>query len=377
MAVRDAATARNEVLRFYDGHLLPDELMAAMSGDRGWFPVRQVLTKGVPRDLGPGGAPPDLRLVDGGRTFDLYDYISTNSIAALMVLKDGKLVFDYYRDGLTDRSLWLSCSLAKSIASMLVGIALADGHINSLDDPVGRYCDAGLSYAAVSLRHLLQMTTGVRWSEDYGDSTSDRRAFLAAQLAGQPGAMLTVMRSLGASTPPGQSWTYNTGESCLLGAVIEGATGRNLADLLADRLWPKIGAADPAWWWQETPAGTTVSGTGLYASLGDYVRFGQFALEAWEGKHNDLLSSDWMRSATTPIHVAGLKVDYGYMWWLPQHSAPGMEGSFQAEGIYGQFLHVNPARNLVALVASARAKPSARHRVEIDDRAFFSALSKL
>lgn len=366
-----------QIFRFYDGTLLPDELFNIMTQDQGWFPKREVAAGATRRDFArhPGGLPP-LQIVDRDMIFDLHDYLVTNSVWGLVVLKDGRLVVDYFRRGLSPDTPWFSASLAKSIAATLVGVALAEGTIRSLDDPLSRYVDVGGVYVGVTLRQLLRMSTGVRWNEDYGDSSSDRRRLLMAQMTGRPGAMLGVMEGLSAAARPDHVWSYNTGESCLLGAILEGATGMNLAEYLSAKLWSRIGMAHSAIWWQETGHGTTVSGTGLYASLGDYSRFGQFVLEECLGQTASILPKGWMCEATSCFYLEEDRIPYGYMWWVPDPVDTVLDGSFQAEGIYGQFIHINPAKRIVAVVASTRAKPSWRRRLEINDNAFFAALAR-
>ncbi|CAN7359899.1 serine hydrolase [Bosea sp. LjRoot9] len=369
--------ATKQLFNFYNGTLLPDDLLDVMTNDQGWFPSGKVAVGTYRRDFSVRAAElPPLEIQDGGRTFDVYDYIATNAVSAMIILKDGVVVHEFYRRGLSSSTLWLSCSLAKSIAATLVGVALGEGKIRSLDDPVSRYCELRGAYADVSVKQLLRMCTGVRWNEDYGDATSDRRALLDVQLRAISGGIATVMQGLGTTAPPGSTWCYNTGESCLLGAVIQGATGTNLTDYLSDKIWSRFGMAQTASWWQETEGGITVSGTGLYAALGDYARFGQFILEEMSTTPSGIMPDNWQREASAPYRLNGSRIPYGYMWWVPDPIDPVLEGSFQAEGIYGQFLHINPNQRIVAMIACCRSKPSKKRRVEICDDAFFAALAK-
>jgi CubicO group peptidase (beta-lactamase class C family) len=368
--------ARDQVERYYDGTMLPDELVTVMSSDTGWFPARTVRRGPQTAPLRRAGrALPHLEIVDHGRVFDLYDYLSVNRVAGLLILKDGEVVEEVHALGTTPETIWKSCSLAKSVTATLVGMAIKEGLIESLDDPVSRYARVGGIYSDVSLRQLLRMASGVRWREDYGDPTSDRRQLMAIQSRWEKGGILRHMGTLPAETPPGGSWKYNTGDSYLVSAVMEGATGMNLADYLS-RLWPRLGAEADAYWWSEAPDGMTVAGSGFNARLRDYGRFGQFVLN--EGRIGDdkLLPDGWTQEAGSAYHIGAERIPYGYMWWIPVLDDPALEGTFQAEGIYGQFIHINPRERLVVVVLSARSKPGYRNRLEINDDAFFAAVAK-
>lgn len=371
------SSTRAPIERFYDGTLRPDEIVATMSTDGGWFPSRTIPRAAKPSALKRSGQGlPKLAIQDHGTSFDLYDYLSVNRVAGLMVLRDGEVVEESYSLGIAPQTMWNSCSLAKSVAATLVGMALREGAIESLDDPVTRYAPLGGVYAQVSIRQLLRMASGIRWREDYTDPTSDRRQLLEIQMQWQTGGIARHMAGLPAETAPGQSWKYNTGESYLVSAVMEGATGTNLADYLSTRLWSRMGAEADATWWSESPDGMTVSGSGMHATMRDYARFGQFVLDGGRIGGETLLPDDWTHEAGAPFPIGDKLIPYGYMWWIPVLDDPALKGTFQAEGIYGQYIHINPQKRLVVVVLSARSKPSFRQRLEINDDAFFAALAR-
>ncbi len=369
--------ARAQIKRYYDGTLLPDQMMEAMANDCGWFPSRAV-SRGVESTpfVGPTTALPDLAIQDQGRTFDAYDYLSANRVAGLMILKDGKRLVEQYSLGIDEDTRWKSCSLAKSVTSTLAGIAVAEGVLD-LDAPVTRYARVGGIYRDVSVRQLLRMASGIRWRETYEDPTSDRRQLMDIQVEWEAGSILRFMESLPPETPPGGSWKYNTGESYVVSAVMEGATGMNLADYLTTRIWSRIGMEADAYWWTESEGGMVVSGSGLSATMRDYARFGQFVLD--EGRYGDqqLLPDGWNGEAGAPYYIDGKRIPYGYMWWIPELDDPELQGTFQAEGVYGQFIHINPRKRLVVVVLSARSKPSYKRRLEINDDAFFAELARV
>ncbi|BBK39007.1 hypothetical protein STAQ_40850 [Allostella sp. ATCC 35155] len=374
---RPDAAARAALLRFYDGTLRPGELVSMMSDPGRAMPWRRIARGPATRPL-PAAEErlPPLAIRHAGRSWDLVDYLSVNRVAGLLVMKRGRVVLETYELGIGPETQWWSCSLAKSFASTLAGMALAEGYIRSLDDPVTRYAAVGGAYAEVSVRQLLRMASGVAWDETYVDPASDRRQLLDRQLEWQAGAILDHMGRLPRRSPPGTAWAYNTGESYLLGAVVEGATGMNLADYLGDRIWSRIGMEHDATWWEESPGGMTVSGSGMTATLRDYARFGRFVLEGGIVDGRPTLPPGWFAEAGAPYMADGQRVPYGYMWWIPVLPDPDLEDSFQAEGIYGQFLHLNPREELVVVVLSARSKPSMKMRLEIDDDAFFAAVAR-
>lgn len=368
--------AQAQIRRFFDGTLLPDEVMEAMTGDCGWFPSRTVMPGSHATAFESAGSSLEgLRVEDHGRSFDLYDYLSVNRVAGLMVLKDGKRVVEVYSLGIDARTMWNSCSLAKSVSSTLVGIAAGEGLID-LDAPVTRYADVGGIYKNVSIRQLLRMASGIRWRETYEDPTSERRQLLDIQIEWRKRGILDFMEGLPAETPPGKSWKYNTGESYVVSAVMEGATGMNMADYLQSRLWSKLGMEAEARLWTESVGGMAISGSGMFATMRDYARFGQFVLGGGRVGGLDLLPEGWVAEAGAPFEIDGTIIPYGYMWWIPVLDDPELNGSFQAEGIYGQFIHINPRRRLVAVVLSARSKPGYTKRFEINDDAFFAALAR-
>lgn len=365
--------------RFFDGAMTPGETVHALAHYHELFTVRTVARGGAPHPLPQGaGALPDIVLAADGRTFDIYDYLATNRVAGLLVMKDGKVVCENYELGATPETLWASCSMAKSIASTLVGAAILDGHIESLDDPLPRYIKplAASAYADVSVRQLLQMTSGVQWDETYTNPKSDRRRLLETQLKFEPGAVVRHMSQLPRGAAPGSSWKYNTGDSYLVGELLQAATGLDPTQYLSTKVWARLGMERDAHWWVEGQGGMVFAGSGISATLRDYARFGQLVLDDGRIDGESIVPAGWFQEAGAAAVVGGRKVPYGYMWWLPELADPVLEGSFQAEGIYGQYLHINPRERLMIVLLSARSKPSFRSRLEFDDDAFFAAVAK-
>jgi CubicO group peptidase (beta-lactamase class C family) len=221
-----------------------------------------------------------VRLTQDGRDYSLEDYVELNRVAALLVIKDGRVTEERYRFGNTERTRWMSMSVAKSMTSALVGAALKQRYIASLSDPITRYVPAlrDSAYEGVALRDVLMMSSGVRWTERYESPDSDRRKLLEAQIRQTPGGAMAVMRALPRAAEPGTRNLYNTGETQVVAEVLRAAVKRPLADYLSERIWSRVGMEDDATWWLESPDGIEIGGSGISATLRDYGRFGLFML---------------------------------------------------------------------------------------------------
>jgi CubicO group peptidase (beta-lactamase class C family) len=258
------------VTQVYDGTLTSDIQVRTFRNIDRLFPVRTV--KHGPNVLALPPAPKPLIKVEfrsGGKPYDLIDYMALNRVTALLVLKDGKIAYEDYEMGNTERTRWMSMSMVKSITSSLMGAAIQDGHIQSIDDTVTKYVAKleGSAYDGVSIRYLLQMASGVKWDETYTNPASDRRRMLEAQIAQHPGAILDLMAKLPRAGAPGTIWNYSTGETFVAGAVVRAAVGRPLAQYLSERIWTKAGMESDANWWLESPERMETSGTVIRAPL--------------------------------------------------------------------------------------------------------------
>jgi len=359
-----------------DGNVLPDTEVAMLAHSDRLFPVNVVYRAGpvnplaiAPTKLG------NVHFQSGGKDFDLFDYLATNRVAGLLILKDGKIVLEEYELGIDFGTRWASFSMAKSVTSTLVGVALKKGLIHSLDDPVIRYVPAlrGGVYEGVSIRNVLQMASGVRWNEAYTDPNSDERKLTALRLEGKPGAALVYMKNLPRAAPPGTIWNYNTGETLVLGAVLEGSTHQSAATFLSKIIWSRLGMEQDATWWLESPGGMAYAGSGLAATLRDYGRFGLLVQNDGVIDGERIVPDGWFQEAGSTHKIGGKKIKYGYQWWTMQSDDPVHEGAFEAAGIFGQHLYVNPREKIVIVVLSARPKPSRAARI-LDDDAFFAAV---
>ncbi|MBL4836142.1 MAG: serine hydrolase [Kordiimonadaceae bacterium] len=362
----------------YAGRLMPTQQIHTFRNISQLFPTRTVSRGKDVKSQYFSYAPKsltDMEIKTDHGTYDIYDYVGRNRVTALLVIKNGAIAHESYEYGNTANTKWMSMSMAKSVSTTLVGAAIKDGFIKSLDDQLATYLPSlkGSSYDGVSIRHLLQMTSGVQWDETHTNPSSERRAVLELQLAQKPGAILKYMAKLPRLAEPGTRWNYSTGETHVVGELLYAATGEYLSDYLSRKIWSKLGMEAEASWWLEAADGLEVAGSGISATLRDYGRFAQFVMKGGKIGNTAILPDDWLEQATTPREIAGEPLNYGFMWWpvQPPEGATFQQG-FGARGIFGQYMYINPAEQTVVIVWSARAKPM--HTEFILDNDFFNAV---
>lgn len=337
------------------------------------FPSR-VVSHGQTYPLRNAARPLIALKLDNGITLD--QYLERNRVAGLLVLKDGQIALERYRFGNDERTRWVSWSIAKSITSTLLGAAIRDGHVRSMDDDVTKYVPqlSRSAYDGVTIRNLVQMASGVRWNEAYTDPTSDRRRMLDVQIQQRPGGVLNFLRTLTRAAAPGTVWNYSTGETHVLGAVLRAAVKRPLSTYLSEKIWANFGMESDATWWLDAPDGLEVGGSGFSATLRDYGRFALFVLHGGKARGQQIVPAGWFPDAGMPKTVGGRAVNYGYMWWSFGASNDSVHsGAFYAVGIFGQFIYINPKHNVAIVVWSARPKPSGG--TVIADHEFFGAVT--
>ena len=384
----------------YAGRVFPQQQVNAFSHIERLFPSRPILRGPNTSALSNSSISlTDIRMRAGGRDYDLYDVLSLNRVAAILVLKDDQICLEHYEFGLDPTSRWMSMSVAKSISSTLVGIAIAEGLIESIDDPLECYLSRvrGGAYEGVSIRQLLRMCSGVEWLEEPTNPHSHRSKMLELQLAQEPGAILNFMSGLKRIAEPGSRWNYSTGETHIVGELLRAATGQNLADYASTRLWAPLGMEADASWWLESPGGLEVAGSGISATLRDYARFGLFAMHGGVIGDRRVVPENWFADASAPFSVNGERIHYGYQWWpvydledgdrdydfgicdastsgvnKPVPSQQQWHGAFMAAGLFGQHIYIHPAERVVVVLWSAQSKPLDGEVV--DERAFFNAI---
>lgn len=311
-------------------------------------PTRPVRTGAAAKPLPPG--PPMAGFAEGTRgARQLAGYTSEHKLAGLVVLQGGRVRLERYALGHDEKSKWTSFSVAKSLLSVLVGAALKDGHIRSLDDPIVQYIKglAGSAYDGVTVRQLLTMTTGARWNNDYSDSDADSYKLFRAQPADGLDVTTSYMRQVKRKFQPGTKWHYNSGETTLLGVLVREAARKPLADYASEKIWATFGMEQDASW-NIDATGVETGGCCFQATTRDFARFGQFVLEGARINGESIVPPGYLEDATRKQN----EVDwpghgYGYQWWTQD------DGSFDAMGIHGQLIHIDPARKLVIVMNSA------------------------
>lgn len=285
-------------------------------------------------------------------TWNVDDYMEKNNTAGLMVIKDGEIVLERYGEGLEADGRWTSFSVAKSFSSTLVGAAIKDGLIKSVDDPIVDYLPglAGSGYEGVSIRQVLNMTSGVAWNEDYEDPNSDVAKFSAEPSVNGSDPVVAYMARLPREAEPGTKWVYKTGETNLVGSLVRAATGKSMADYLTEKVWQPYGMNQNAVWMLDLGGGE-IAGCCLSVSLRDYARFGHFFMHGAKIGGESIVPENWIEEATTSTAAAtegmGGQGGYGFQWWLTNGPA------YRASGIFGQGIWLNPEKDLVIVTLSA------------------------
>lgn len=317
-----------------------------------------------------------------GNTKKINEWIERTDTTGIIVLKDGKVVFENYYNGndkLTHAVVW---SVSKSFVSFLIGVALEDGKIESLHDPVDKYATIlkGSGYEGVSIKNVLQMSSGIMFTEDYDDLKSDIVRLAAAFMIGSLDEFIASLKN---EKPPGTYNKYISADTQALAMVLRGATGKSLTDYMQMKLWSKLGTENDAEWVTDKH-GTELGLGGLNATVRDLARFGLLYLnEGRNFKGEQLVSSDWVKASVTPDapHLmpgrdnpdSGWLLGYGYQWWIPENP----DGDYSAIGIYGQFIYVHPEHNVVIVKTSAYADyDNTWEEMELESLHVFRSIAK-
>ncbi len=302
----------------------------------------------------------------------LSTYMNQNHIGGVIVVQDNKIRLEEYANGVNKETIWTSFSMAKSVSSMLLGVALKEGFIESLDDILQKYIPEfeGHDYGKVTVRQLLTMTSGIAWNEDYEDPNSDVAQMYQSPCENHESHILTYMKPLRFAYKPGTHWNYSTGETDLVGILIQKATGKSLAEYLSEKIWKPWGMEHCAYWLADECSNLNIGGSGLSASLRDYARLGTLMLNKGEIGDKNILSKEWEKDATSLLYeINDQGGGYGYLWWRFKN------GSYAAVGIFGQMLYINPAKNLVIAQIAAWPKASSKE-LAIGRHEFINAVNR-
>ena len=264
---------------------------------------------------------------------------------AFLVIKNGEVLSEKYWDGYSDSSLSGSFSVAKSITSLLIGCAIKDGNIKSVDQPVGDFIPSFAmgEKAKMTIRHLLTMTSGTDFNESYANPFSiTTEIYYGTNLA-------ETAESVDMERPPGTQYEYKSGNTALLGIIVEKATGKRLAEYAAEKLWQPLGAEHAALWSTDTKNGLAKAYCCFSTNARDFARIGQLMLDSGKWNGINIIDSAYFAASITPCMVPDVTGNpcnyYGFQWWL----VPDRKGVFYARGILGQYIIVIPEQNTVVV----------------------------
>lgn len=317
------------------------------------FTTRTVARSGPVWHLPRSDRAPDFTYQWDGETRDALDVLERTYTNALLIMKDGQIVSEIYRNNSNERDRFVGWSMTKSITSVLVGCALADGYIDSLDTPISDYLPElkGGGYDGVSIRHVMQMRSGVEYEERYdfanpGTAASNHIAALVRNAA----RFADVAQTLPRINEPGSTFQYKTIDTAVLGWLIERATGGSVSAYTASCLWEPLGAESDGFYIMDGPPGVgrEFSGAGFNATLRDFARFGQMMLDGGVADGRRIVSEEWVRESTEPSGATGAqRGGYGLQWWRI-----GEQDTYAAIGLQGQYIYIDPATRTVVVKLS-------------------------
>jgi CubicO group peptidase (beta-lactamase class C family) len=304
-----------------------------------------------------GFAAPDYAFA--GKTRHYADFAARTYTNAFLVIRDGKILFEDYRNKTTETDRFISFSMSKSITSLLIGIAVQKGYIHSLDDKAGDYVSElkGGGYGDVSIRHILQMRSGVDYEEryDFGEHPSTAALIHLNAVILNKERFADRAKTIGRKTAPGSQFNYATLDTAVLGWILERATKQPVSAFIAANLWGPAGMEADAFYIADGPKGTgrEMTGMGFNARLRDYGRLGQLMLQDGMRGNKRILPAGWMKQATAMIpfpaeNALGVQGGYGFQFWQLDQEP----GAYAALGLAGQFIYVHPKSKTVIVKLS-------------------------
>ena len=345
------------------------------------FDTRVVTRAGPVWELQKRQAPFDFRYSSEGQEHSADEFASRTFTNALVVLKDGVIVHEEYRNLSDATTHFVSFSLAKSVVSMLVGLALEDGHIHSLDDPISNHVSElkGSGYDGVSIRQVLRMRSGVAYDEryDFGVNSQAQQVHESAVVRNES-RFTDMAKRLSREREPGARFNYSTMDAAVLGLLVERATGRPVSKYMSERLWEPAGMESTGFWITDGPPGTgrELAGMGYNAVARDFARLGQMMLDQGRAGGRQVLPAAWVKESTASTLTDGPRmiaktfaIGYGYQWWTLHGT-----GAYTGIGLQGQYIYVDPASRTV-VVKLSHFPPGDNSAVEEEALSFFRAVS--
>ena len=301
------------------------------------------------------------------------DYLEATSTNALVIVKDGSIVHESYRNGSDASTRHITFSVAKSYVATLIGLAVADGAIGSIDDKVTDYLPemAGTGYADATIRDLLRMRSGVEWLEvyEFGSDTQLTQVHDNSLVAYRyRWCDYAARESKPGPHKPGETFNYATLDTSVLGCILEKAVGTTGAQYMSEKLWKPAGMESDAYWIMDGPdsVGREFYGAGLNATARDHARFGLMFLNGGMANGKQVVPADWVRESTVPDDgyeptAPGEPLGYQYQWW----TFPGSD-AYSAIGLHHQFIYVDPRNDLVIVKINHTAEPVGREAENVD-----------
>ncbi|MBC35732.1 MAG: serine hydrolase [Bacteroidetes bacterium] len=307
--------------------------------------------------------------------FEIQTYLDSSFTTGLLIVQNDSLAYEYYNLGHSESNPHIAWSVSKSVLSALIGIAIEEGKIKSIEENIEVYVPEliGSGYEGVKIKDILQMSTGVRFVEDYGDMNSDINRWGRDFALGN--SQDKFASSLENEREPGTYHHYVSINTHVLGMLLVRTTGMNISEYMSEKLWNPIGAEFGAYWLIDD-SGMEMALGGLNACLRDFAKVGMLYLHEGNWQGQQLVPRAWIKASVTPdashlmpgtrdnsAHLFG----YGYQWWIPE----GNEGEFLGIGVYNQYLYVNPTTKTVIV------KNSANYRYNEPNNVYRSTLASL
>ncbi len=292
------------------------------------------------------------------KVVNVDEYLSRTDTSALLILKDGKISYENYWLTGGKNVQWISMSVAKSFISALIGIAIDQGHIKSLEDEVTDYVPQlkNSAYDNVRIKDILQMSSGASWNEDYSDPNSDINR--SSKIFAIGGSLDEFSASLKKELKPGSYNRYNSTDTQVLGMLLREATRTSVTKYMEEMLWHPMGAQDSGYWILDSK-NMEMAYAGFNATARDYAKLGELYRLGGKINGKQIIPSDWIKASVKPDAphlmpgdnpLSDFPLGYGYQWWVPD-----LSGDFSAIGVYNQFIYVSPKSNMVIVKLSANS----------------------
>ena len=282
---------------------------------------------------------PDSITIDD-RKLDFDDFLKEQKSVAFLIIRNDSILYERYFRTYNKSSIIPSFSMAKSITSILIGIAIDEGLIKSVNDPVTKYIPElkNNGFEKVTLKHLLQMTSGLDYDESYFNPFGDVASFYYGT------RLRKEILNMKLKYTPGEKFEYLSGNTQILGLVLERALkGTSISKYLQEKLWIPLGMEyDASWSIDRRENGMEKTFCCLNARARDFAKIGRLYLNKGNWNGQQIVSENWVKESTKVDRSEGSKRYYQYQWWLPSDN-----GDYMAQGILGQYIYVHPEKNLI------------------------------